>query len=240
MTAALTAERLVFVDLETGGLHVEACHPVIQIAAIAVDAESLSEIESFEMNVEFDPAMCDPKALGINKFDPDVWAMTAIPSELVTIYFADYLRRHATVDLRKKDGSHFRVAKLVAHNAAFDVGFLHGWYRQHYKYLPAARQALCTLQRALWLFQEDHSLTPPADYKLGTLAEYFGVRTTPDHTAMNDIRATIELYRVLKSQILALTANQRLYLDHLSGVTGLSLRNMLNRAINAVVREMAN
>ena len=59
---------------------------------------------------------------------------------------------------------------------------------------------LCTKQRALWLFDEDKSLTPPADFKLGTLCEYFGVRLREDsdaHDAFYDVRATVELYRAM-------------------------------------------
>ncbi len=58
---------------------------------------------------------------------------------------------------------------------------------------------LCTKQRALWLFDEDKSLTPPANYKLGTLCEYFGVRLrqADAHDAFHDVRATVELYRAM-------------------------------------------
>jgi DNA polymerase III epsilon subunit-like protein len=56
---------------------------------------------------------------------------------------------------------------------------------------------LCTKQRALWLFAEDKSLTPPADYKLGTLCQYFGVPLSADdaHDALADVRATVGLYK---------------------------------------------
>jgi DNA polymerase III epsilon subunit-like protein len=60
--------------------------------------------------------------------------------------------------------------------------------------------ALCTKQRALWLFDEDKTLTPPANFQLGTLCEYFGVELPPEnaHDALFDVRATVELYRAMR------------------------------------------
>jgi DNA polymerase III epsilon subunit-like protein len=46
-------------------------------------------------------------------------------------------------------------------------------------------------------FLEHPALIKPIDYKLGTLCEYFGVRLT-DHDALNDVRATVELYRAIR------------------------------------------
>ena len=47
---------------------------------------------------------------------------------------------------------------------------------------------LCTKQRALWLFDEDKSLTPPENFQLRTLCEYFGVPLTREnaHDAFYD------------------------------------------------------
>lgn len=58
---------------------------------------------------------------------------------------------------------------------------------------------LCTVQRAQWFFQENDAVTAPADFKLGTLCEYFGIsfmRSKP-HDALHDTRATVELYRAI-------------------------------------------
>jgi DNA polymerase III epsilon subunit-like protein len=67
-------------------------------------------------------------------------------------------------------------------------------------FCPARYLVLCTKQRAMWLFDEDKSLTPPADFKLGTLCEYFGVKLREEeaHDAFHDVRATVELYRAMK------------------------------------------
>ena len=234
------AEQLVFFDLECSGLNPKR-HEICEIAAIAVCAETLRELESFEMKVQFDPSKADPKALGINKYDPEIWSLTAIAPELVAEYFAQFLRRHATRYLKKQSGGHFQVAQLVAHNGAFDGPFLQAWYQRLGTYLPAARQVLCTMQRSLWLFaSEDRSLTPPADYKLATLANYYNVSTKPTHQAMNDVRATIEVYRAINEHLLALTSSQSVCLNQLARVSkDVSVRRILDRAINAAIRELA-
>lgn len=53
---------------------------------------------------------------------------------------------------------------------------------------------LCTKQLAMWLFETNQGLTPPENYKLATLCNYFGL-PVPDHTAQRDIRATVALAR---------------------------------------------
>ena len=48
-----------------------------------------------------------------------------------------------------------------------------------------------------WLFHEQKILTPPTDFRLRTLCEYFGVQLRDEdaHNALNDVRATVGLYR---------------------------------------------
>ena len=60
MKSHLPDERLVFVDLETGGA--EPWRPIFEIAAIAVDAD-LNELETFEARLRFCRHMADPKVL---------------------------------------------------------------------------------------------------------------------------------------------------------------------------------
>lgn len=91
----------------------------------------------------------------------------------------------------------YQVAQLVAHNAAYDAAFLDAWFTRCERFLPASPRVLCTMQRAIWLFHEDKRLTPPVDFKLQTLCEYFGVdhRVDDAHDAMADVRATVRIYR---------------------------------------------
>lgn len=187
-------ERLVFVDLETGGL--ETWRPIIQIAAIAVTS-SLREIEVFEAKLKFESRFVDPKSLRKNNYSPERWKREARPVREVATAFADFLRRHATVEVSAAGRGGFQVAQLVAHNAAFDGPFLLAWFERMGQFFPGHFRVLCTVQRAVWLFHENKLLTPPVDFKLGTLCEYFGVLLRPEdaHDALNDVRATVALYR---------------------------------------------
>jgi len=194
-------ERLVFVDLETGG--VEPWRPIIQIAAVVVTS-ALSELESFESKIHFDESVAAPEALRKNHYSRSRWLKEARRSREVADEFGRLLRRHATVDQNAASGRVFQVAQLAAHNAAFDGAFLSAWFNRLKLFLPASPRVLCTMQRAIWLFHEHKSLTPPADFKLGTLCQYFGVSLPQEeaYDALCDVRATVALYREM-NQVLA-------------------------------------
>lgn len=196
MESIFPDERLVFVDLETAGL--DPWRPIIQIAAIAVDS-NLRELERFEAKLKFNSKFADPKSLRKASYSRELWKQEAQPSIRVMKQFSELLRRHATVDQTSSAGLPFSVAQLVAHNGAFDGSFLRAWYDRFDEFLPASPRVFCTLQRALWLFQEDKSLTPPPDFALRTLCHYFGVslKATEAHEALNDVRATVDLYRAI-------------------------------------------
>ena len=199
-------ERFVYVDVETAGLKEDS--QIIQIAAIAVDGR-LNELEAFEVKVRFDIEQADSVALALNSFEPTVWKRLARRPEDAAMAFSRFLRRHATVDLfSPRTGRPYRVAQLVSHNAVFDGPKLQEFYARLDLFLPAARRVYCTLQRAYWLFAEDQSLTPPANYKLTTLCEYFGVKLddAAAHDALHDVRATLELYRAMKQHASVLHA----------------------------------
>ena len=192
----LPDERLVFVDLETAGL--ETWRPIIQIAAIAVDSE-LNELERFEAKLMFQRKFVAPASLQKAAYSRETWKSEAIASGEGLRRFSSLLRRHATVDQVASDGRPFRVAQLVAHNGTFDGDFLRAWFDRFNEFLPASPRVFCTLQRAMWLIHEDKSLTPPPDFKLQTLCRYFGVRlhSKDAHDALNDVQATVELYRAM-------------------------------------------
>lgn len=199
METYLPDERLVFVDLEPAGL--EPWRPIIQLAAIAVDSR-LRELERFEAKLRFQTKYADPNSLRKASYSSERWRHEAQPARSVMSHFTELLRRHATVAQPSANGRVFPVAQLVAHNGAFDGAFLRAWYDRAGQFLPASPRVFCTLQRAIWLFHEDKSLTPPPDFALRTLCHYFGVPLGAEeaHDALNDVRATVDLYRAITNQ----------------------------------------
>jgi exonuclease, DNA polymerase III, epsilon subunit family len=85
---------------------------------------------------------------------------------------------------------------LVAHNAPFDISFLkaaasltgHAW--------PPFR-VVDTAHLARQLVSKDEA----PNRKLGTLAQLFGAVTTPDHRALHDARATVDVLHALLSRV---------------------------------------
>jgi DNA polymerase III epsilon subunit-like protein len=194
----VTEERLVFVDIEAAGL--QTWRPIIQIAAIAVN-NSFRELEVFEEKIRFDERQAVKRTLRKRHYNQKLWRAEARRDRDVAVDFGAFLGRHATVDVLNASGKPFIVAQLVAHNAEFDGPFLRAWFERLGLFFPGAYRVFCTMHRAMWLFHEDRSLTPPTDFKLGTLCKYFGValRAEDAHDALADVRATVELYRAIRT-----------------------------------------
>lgn len=190
------AQRLVFIDLETGGPDPKR-HPIIQLAAIAVD-EQFEVLEAFEAKIQFDRRRANSHSLRKNHFHPGVWAKEARDAKIVARDFADFLRTHATLSALSAQGKSYRVAQLVAHNAAFDCPFLETWFDKQGLYLPARRLVLCTMQLAMWLFTLSGD-EPPSNFQLATLCEHFGVpfHAAAAHEALGDVTATVKLFQAI-------------------------------------------
>ncbi len=192
------SQKIIFFDLETGGLRPKR-HPIIQLAAIAVD-HHLEPVEVFEAKVRFDEREANRNSLRKNHYRRGLWAREAHEPEVVANKFAEFLRRHATVPMLASDGRLYYVAQLVAHNATFDGAFLQAWYERLHTFLPARYQVLCTLQRAMWYFHEHPEEADPADFKLATLCQYFGVNlhAASTHDALADVSATVALCQAIR------------------------------------------
>ena len=196
MTTETPQRIITFIDIETAGKN-RRRHPIIEVAAMAVEAGTWNEVSTFEAKVEFNVDDADPIALGINKFKPSTWEKYALPPKVVAEKFSAFCRKHATVEKTSKRGKSYKVTPLAGHNAeTFDGHFLRAWYRKQLIFFPVSMRVLCTKQRAMWFFEENQGLTPPANFKLMTLCKYFGI-LAPDHSALNDVRATVQLARVL-------------------------------------------
>ncbi|MEO9327565.1 DEDD exonuclease domain-containing protein [Gordonia sp. B21] len=89
-----------------------------------------------------------------------------------------------------------RGAILVAHNARFDMGFLRqNAIRLHLDW-PFGL-SLCTVTMARRILSRDEAPT----VKLGHLAELFDVAVRPTHRALDDARATVEVFHRLLERV---------------------------------------
>jgi DNA polymerase III epsilon subunit family exonuclease len=84
-------------------------------------------------------------------------------------------------------GSH-KETVLVAHNAPFDLGFLKAAAIEH-EYPWPQYPVLDTVRIARNVLDRDEV----PNCKLSTLATFFGAQTSPNHRALDDARATVDV-----------------------------------------------
>ena len=83
---------------------------------------------------------------------------------------------------------------LVAHNAPFDLSFLKA-SAIALDFLWPSYRVMDTVRFSRKVVSKEEV----GDYKLGTLAEFFGAKTSPSHRALDDARATVDvLHAVLE------------------------------------------
>ncbi len=87
-------------------------------------------------------------------------------------------------------------AVLVAHNAPFDVGFLKAACAKHGHAWPAPT-VVDTVRLARHVVTRDEA----PNCKLGTLARVFRSPTTPNHRALDDARATVDVLHGLLERL---------------------------------------
>lgn len=190
-------EKIVFFDLETGGFD-PAQHAIIQIAAIAVDADSFDEVGTFEKKLKFPAEASTQEALEVNSFDPDVWDRHAVGVDEAEQVFSAFLREHATKKCISRAGKPYWVSLGCAHNgSSFDGPFLKAWYGRRGKFMPMWPVVMDTHQLALWVYQWRDD--PPENFKLGTLAKHLGITVDGDlHDALTDVRVAVKVCQQLK------------------------------------------
>ena len=174
---------LVFVDTETTGLDART-HEIIEIGLIRVSQNWQGENPEFavvsQWSVKIHPrniATADPDPLRVNGYNVADW------SEAVTIEEA------LKTFVEKTDG-----AIMVAHNVAFDAGFLDTNFskygivnKMHYHRLDTVSMAYSVIRN-----------TPPVvRYSLAELCKYFGIVNENPHSALADARADFEVFKKL-------------------------------------------
>lgn len=93
---------------------------------------------------------------------------------------------------------------LVAHNAPFDVGFLKAAYRGLDIPWPKP-DVVDTVKLARAILPRDEV----RNHKLSTLAAHFGAETTPNHRALADARATVDVLHGLLGRLGSLGITSR-------------------------------
>ncbi|WP_051988102.1 DEDD exonuclease domain-containing protein [Janibacter hoylei] len=163
----LAEVTFVVVDLETTGGSARDCG-ITEIGAVKVrGGEELGELQTFVNPGEPIPAFIQ-SLTGIT----DAMVRDAPSTGEAVASFLEFARG----------------AVLVAHNAGFDIGFLKAACAAHGLRWPGP-QVIDTVHLARQVVSRDEV----RNHKLGTLAQYFGATTTPDHRALHDARATVDV-----------------------------------------------
>lgn len=157
----------VVVDLETTGGSAEDS-AITEIGAVKVrGGEVLGEFSTL-----VDPGRGIPALIAVLTGITDRMVAAAPPVDGVLPAFLEFARD----------------AVLVAHNAPFDIGFLKAACARAGREWPAARVVDTALLARRVLTSDE-----VPDCKLATLAVHFKTETRPNHRALADARATVEV-----------------------------------------------
>ncbi|UVY83114.1 DEDD exonuclease domain-containing protein [Brachybacterium sp. NBEC-018] len=171
----LAEATLVVVDLETTGTD-PSTDGITEIGAVKVrGGEVLGEFRSF-----VDPQRPIPAYVAALTGISDATVRDAPVIATVLPMFLDFVGD----------------AALVAHNARFDVGFLTAHAARLELTWPRPT-VLDTLALARTVFRRDEV----RDHKLGTLAAHVGASVTPDHRALSDARATVDVLHAIIARL---------------------------------------
>jgi DNA polymerase III subunit epsilon len=201
---SLAKHRIVWFDLETGGLDPDK-HQIIELAAVATNGETFEEVGALHIRLQLVEGKYTKEALAINHYDPELWK-GALTAQEGLHEFCEFLREHATMEKEKKDGSgYYKVAMLGGHNILnFDIPFILAWKTRFKVWLPAGTwhggvfDSLHLVQAFRLVVGED-----PASLKLKDCCDHFGIEGLADmqHTALGDVRATVSLVRAITERL---------------------------------------
>lgn len=161
----------VILDLETSGAAPSTGAAITEIGAVKVcGGEIVGEFQTF----------VNPQH-GLSDF---ITSLTGITDDMLV----DAPTMSAVLpDFLEFLGSH-KETVLVAHNAPFDLGFLKAAAIEH-QYPWPQYPVLDTVRIARYVLDRDEV----PNCKLSTLATFFGAQTSPNHRALDDARATVDV-----------------------------------------------
>ena len=175
MEPLLSEVTFVVVDLETTGTR-SGADEITEIGAVRVrGGEVLAELSTF-VSIR-------------GSLPPQISRLTGIAPE-------DLVGAPALGEVMATFFEFSRGAVLVAHNAGFDLGFLRAAARATGHPWPEPR-TLCTLALARRVLHRGET----RGHRLGELAAHLGSAVDPNHRALQDARATVDVLHALISRI---------------------------------------
>ena len=164
------------VDLETTGGSVKDGSMITEVGAVKVrGGEVLGEFQTL-----VNPHQAIPAFIAVLTGITDSMVAGSPPIEQVLPQFLEFAQG----------------CVLVAHNAPFDVGFLKHFAEQQDRAWPAF-EVLDTAKLARRVVTRDDA----PNCKLSSLAVLFGASTTPNHRALSDARATVDVLHGLMARL---------------------------------------
>lgn len=166
----LSEVRFVVLDLETSGGAPHLGAAITEIGAVKVQGGEVLETFSALVNPGHPIPAYITELTGID----DALVCDAPQIEFVLPDLFDFLGDEETV--------------FVAQNAPFDLSFLKFYSRAHHFPWPAFRILDTAILARRVLSREE-----APNCKLGTLAQVFGAVITPNHRALDDAKATVDV-----------------------------------------------
>jgi DNA polymerase III epsilon subunit family exonuclease len=167
----LSSVTFVVLDLETSGASPQSGSAITEIGAVKV---------------------CGGKVLGTFKtfvnpgtpLPPFITELTGITDEMLQ----DAPQIQSVLPLLFEFLGSEKTTVFVAHNAPFDLSFLKASAALH-GYLWPNFRVIDTVKAARFVLTKDDV----ANYQLGTLAAYFRTEISPNHRALDDALATVDV-----------------------------------------------
>lgn len=187
---------IICLDFETGGLD-PSKNPALQIAYQAFNLDDYKPILEFSSYIQnYDDLKVEKAATDFNGITPQMTANGMDTEDLVKKICEDFTAANTSKNYRTKP-------ILMGQNIGFDIGFLMYLFRKHKvdasKFLDCNKdyngievpKTIDTLSMGKQKWANDTKLLK---YNLGAMVGHAGIPLYDAHDALNDVRATKELF----------------------------------------------